>query len=72
MKYKTKIMEGFIMAVDFTGVKLPFGPADLLTSSMSLVGILGGFILLGLAIAFVPKLISIIRSAAASRNGKNS
>ncbi|HDR7488753.1 TPA: hypothetical protein QCX63_005001 [Bacillus pacificus] len=57
------------MAVDFTGVKLPFGPADLLTSSMSLVGLLGGFILLGIAIAFTPKIISLIRAAAASRNG---
>lgn len=64
-------MEGFIMATDFSGVKLPFGPADLLTSSMSLVGLLGGFILLGIAIAFTPKIIGLIRAAAASRNGKN-
>lgn len=60
------------MAVDFSAVKLPFQATDLLTSGVSLLGVLGSFILLGLAIAFVPKLIGIIRVAAQSRNGKNS
>lgn len=60
------------MAVDFSATKLPFGPTDLLSSGVSLLGVLGGFVLLGLAIAFVPKLIGIIRVAAQSRNGKNS
>ncbi|ETT86136.1 hypothetical protein COL26_00515 [Bacillus thuringiensis] len=60
------------MGVDFSAIKLPFGPTDLLSSGVSLLGVLGGFVLLGLAIAFVPKLIGIIRVAAQSRNGKNS
>ncbi|MFC4323683.1 hypothetical protein [Litchfieldia salsa] len=53
--------------VDFTGVSLPFSPTDLLNSSVGLLGVVGGFVLLGLAIYFVPKLISVIRSAAGTR-----
>ena len=54
-------------AVDFSGVTLPFTPADLLTSATGLLGVVGGFVLLGLAIIFVPKIIGVIRSAAATR-----
>lgn len=54
-------------AVDFSGVTLPFTPADLLTSTTGLLGVVGGFVLLGLAIIFVPKIINVIRSAAATR-----
>lgn len=56
--------------VDFSGVSLPFGASDLLSSAMGLLGVLGPFVLLGLALAFTPKIISVIRSAAATR-GKN-
>jgi hypothetical protein len=55
------------MSIDFTGVTLPFDASDLLTSSMGLVGVVGGFVLLGLAVVFVPKIISVIRSAAATK-----
>lgn len=58
------------MGIDFTGVTLPFEVADLLTSAMGLLKILGPFVLLGLAIMFVPKLIGVIRTAAASKGGK--
>lgn len=54
-------------AIDFSGVSLPFDVADLLDSAMGLIGVLGPFVLLGLAIVFTPKLISIIRRAAATR-----
>lgn len=57
--------------VDFTGVSLPFTPTDLLTSSTGLLGVVGGFVLLGLAVYFVPKLISVIRSAAGTRGRAN-
>lgn len=59
------------MGVDFSKVTLPFSATDLLSSGVSLMGVFGGFILLGLAIAFTPKLIGLIRSAAQSRNSKN-
>lgn len=55
------------MTIDFTGITLPFDASDLLTSSMGLVGVVGGFVLLGLAVLFVPKIIAVIRSAAATR-----
>jgi hypothetical protein len=55
------------MSIDFTGITLPFDASDLLTSSMGLVGVVGGFVLLGLAVVFVPKIISVIRAAAATR-----
>ncbi|USK56373.1 hypothetical protein LIS82_07845 [Cytobacillus solani] len=58
------------MGIDFTGVTLPFEVADLLTSAMGLLKILGPFVLLGLAIMFVPKLISVIRTSAATKGGK--
>lgn len=56
--------------VDFSGVSLPFSAGDLLSSAMGLLGVLGPFVLLGLAVVFTPKIISVIRSAAATR-GKN-
>jgi hypothetical protein len=56
--------------VDFTGVTLPFAAGDLLTSSMGLIGVVGSFILLGLAVMFTPKIISVIRAAAATKGGK--
>lgn len=56
--------------VDFSGVSLPFDAGDLLSSAMGLLGVLGPFVLLGLALAFTPKIISVIRSAASTR-GKN-
>jgi hypothetical protein len=57
-------------AIDFTGVTLPFNVSDLLTSSMGLLGIVGSFVLLGLAIVYVPKLIGVIRAASNSKGSK--
>ncbi|WP_203557687.1 hypothetical protein [Bacillus sp. B15-48] len=51
------------MAIDFTGVSLPFSVTDLLTSGSGLLGLVGGFVLLGLAFKFVPRIISVIRSS---------
>lgn len=47
----------------FTGVTLPFQPADLLTAGVSLLGIVGTFVLLGLSFSVVPKLIGLITGA---------
>lgn len=56
------------MSVDFTGVSLPFDAADLLSSAMGLLGVVGPFVLLGLAIVFTPKIIGVIRNAANTRS----
>jgi hypothetical protein len=58
------------MSIDFTGITLPFDAGDLLSTGMGLLQVLGPFVLLGLAIVFTPKIISLIRSAAATK-GKN-
>ncbi|MGG5253531.1 hypothetical protein ACQYAD_08550 [Neobacillus sp. SM06] len=57
------------MSIDFSTVSLPFNAADLLSSAMGFLGVVGPFVLLGLAIVFVPKIISVIRSAAATKGG---
>lgn len=55
-------------AIDFSGVSLPFSPADLLTSTTGLLSVVGGFVLLGLAIIFVPRIIGVIREASIDRD----
>jgi hypothetical protein len=57
-------------AIDFSGISLPFSVNDLLGSSMGLLGIVGSFVLLGLAIVYVPKLIGVIRASANSKGTK--
>lgn len=50
-------------AVDFSGISLPFSVGDLVESGNALLGLVGSFVLLGLAFAFAPKIIKIIRNA---------
>lgn len=50
-------------AIDFTGVTLPFSVGDLVGSGNALLGLVGTFVLLGMAFVFVPKLINLIRSS---------
>jgi hypothetical protein len=46
--------------LDLTGVKLPFSVGDVVTGSMALsVGIVAGFVILGLAFKIAPKFISL-------------
>ncbi|MDQ0412896.1 hypothetical protein [Mesobacillus stamsii] len=47
----------------FTGVTLPFTPADLVGAGNELLGLVGTFVLLGMAFVFVPKIIRVIRSS---------
>lgn len=56
-------------AIDFEGVKLPFSVSDLVSSGSALLGLVGTFVLLGLAFMLAPKLIRLIRQAFAS-NGR--
>lgn len=55
------------MGVDFSGITLPFSAADLLSSAMGLVGVLGAFVLLGLAVTFAPRIIGLINNATIMR-----
>ncbi len=50
---------GNALTVDYD-VKMPFGPLDLLTSSVSLLAILGGFVLLSIAIIWFRPLKELI------------
>lgn len=49
--------------IDFSGVELPFSVTDLLGSGNALLGLVGAFVLLGLAFIFIPLLIGLIRNA---------
>lgn len=58
------------MALDFTGITLPFSANDLLTAGVALLGVVGVFVLLGLAFKVVPKLISLIVGAFTASGGR--
>lgn len=49
--------------LDFSGITLPFSASDLLSAGVSLLGVVGAFILLGLAFSMAPKLFQLIRQA---------
>lgn len=51
----------------FEGMTLPFDVAELVAAGGELLGLVSGFVLLGLAFMFAPKIISLIRTAFASR-----
>lgn len=59
---------GSATAIDFSGVTMPFSVNDLLNSTMGLVGLVGSFVLLGVAIAFAPRIVSFIKGAITSRS----
>ncbi|MGG0718385.1 hypothetical protein ABE096_12445 [Robertmurraya massiliosenegalensis] len=61
-------MEGSNL-VDLTGITLPFTVNDMVTAGMALLGVVGAFVLLGLAFRFVPKIITVIFSAFRSGSG---
>jgi hypothetical protein len=65
-------MMNFVLGagIDFTGVTLPFTVSDLVSSGNALLGLVGTFVLLGLAFKFVPKLIALI--VGAFRGGQGS
>lgn len=58
------------MNIDFAGVTLPFTAGDLLTAGVSLLGVVGAFILLGLAFRVVPKLVGLIVNAFTAGGGR--
>lgn len=49
--------------VDLSGVSLPFTVTDMVTAGMALIGLVAGFVLLGLAFRFVPQFITMIFSS---------
>lgn len=57
-------------AIDFEGVTLPFSVTDLVSSGNALLGLVGAFVLLGMAFVFVPKLIGLIRNSFSAARGR--
>ena len=57
--------------LDFSGITIPFSASDLLTAGVSLLGVVGAFVLLAMAFKVVPKLVSLIMSSFRSGSGKN-
>lgn len=51
------------MGLDFAGITLPFSASDLLEAGVSLLKVVGGFVLLAMAFRVVPKLISLVVGA---------
>ncbi|MEK5090501.1 hypothetical protein MKY98_26905 [Paenibacillus sp. FSL M8-0228] len=45
---------------DFSGVSLPFTPADMITTAVSFLGIYGPWILLTLGVVFSPVLYGLV------------
>ncbi|AIF45724.1 hypothetical protein [Virgibacillus sp. SK37] len=58
------------MSIDWTGLSLPFSVTDLITSGNGLLGMVGAFVLLGLAFVFVPKVIALIRNSFSAAKGR--
>lgn len=58
------------MGLNLTGITLPFEASDLLTAGVALLGVVGAFVLLGLAFRVVPKLISLIVNAFTAGGGR--
>ncbi|MBM7543252.1 hypothetical protein [Amphibacillus cookii] len=57
------------MAIDWTGLSLPFDVGDLIASGNGLLGMVAGFVLLALAFVFVPKVIALIRKSFTAAKG---
>lgn len=57
------------MGLDFSGITLPFTAADLLTAGVSLLGVVGSFLLLALAFRVVPYLFGLIRGSFGGTKG---
>lgn len=58
------------MSVDFSGIALPFSASDLLSAGVSLLSVVGPYVLLGMAFLIVPLLVGLVVRAfkmAASR-----
>ncbi|TRM08765.1 hypothetical protein FH966_14780 [Lentibacillus cibarius] len=62
--------EGSTTGIDWSGLSLPFDVGDLITSGNGLLGLVGSFVLLGLAFVFVPKIIGLIRNSFSAAKGK--
>jgi hypothetical protein len=55
-------MDALILGtVDLSGVSLPFTVSDMVNTGMELIGIVGPFVLLGLALMFAPRLINFVK-----------
>lgn len=50
----------------FTGVTLPFTAAELLGGAFDFIALLGPLIILGIAVMFTPRIVSVIKNAIGS------
>lgn len=57
--------------VDFSGVTLPFGVADMLTTATEFLSIYGPWILLVLAVVFSPVLYGLVMKLVSYASKKN-
>lgn len=55
------------MSLDLSSITLPFSATDLLGTAMSLVTLLGPFILLGVALSFAPRIVSFFKNGLSAR-----
>lgn len=58
------------MALDLSGVSLPFTAGDLLSAGMALLGLVAAFVLLAMAFDVVPKFIGLIRKSFTAARGR--
>lgn len=49
--------------IDFSGVSLPFSVGDMLTGVTGLLGIVGPFVVIGIAVMFAPRIINLVKNA---------
>lgn len=47
----------------FTGITLPFTASEMVSGAFELIGLLGPYIIIALAIMLAPRIISIIKGA---------
>lgn len=57
--------------LDLTGITLPFSVGDLLSAAFEFIGLFAPFILLGLAIVYTPRIVSLIRGSATARGKRD-
>lgn len=69
MLKEIQFLEEVLKMIDFSGVSLSFGVGELFTGVMGLLGIVGPFVLIGLAVMFAPKIIELVKGALETRTG---
>lgn len=53
--------ETIVTSVDLSGISLPFSIGDVLTAATDLLGVVGPFVVVGIALLFAPKIIALLK-----------